>query len=463
MQNDQTPANDSTVTRRDFLKQSSLFLGTAAAASVASPLMVHAAGSDLIKVALIGAGGRGSGAAKNCVEAGGNVKIVAIADAFEEKVKNAAKNLAKECGDKLDVPKERMFWGLDAFEKALACGVDMVILATPPGFRPQHYAAAVNAGKHVFMEKPVCICPGGYRKVMAANKLAEEKNLKVSVGLQRHHKGNYLAGLKAIKDGTFGDITSLRVYWNGNGIWNRPRQEGMTEMQFQVNNWYHFCWLSGDNICEQHVHNLDIGNWVMSTVLNKTGANWAHPVEANGMGACVMRGYNGKDIQGQIFDAHFVEFTYENGIKMHSQCRHQPNTFTMVDEYFHATKKPEGIQVSRCAEQLALKFSTEMVQEHYDLQQAILNNEKHNEGWYGATSSMTAVLGRMATYSGKIVKWDDLVAKGTDSFPTQLAWDANPPVMPDANGFYPVPIPGKYEAYPGAAASQPRSNRRNKK
>ncbi|HOW68732.1 MAG TPA: Gfo/Idh/MocA family oxidoreductase [Candidatus Paceibacterota bacterium] len=432
--------------RRDFLKTSSLMTaGAVVASQMPVPLMVHAADSDLLKVAVIGAGGRGTGAALDCVAAGGNIKIIAVADAFEQQAKNAAREISTKCKDKADLPPDRVFWGLDAYLKAVDTGADLVILAGPPGFRPQHYEAAVKAGKHVFMEKPVCICPGGYRKVMAANKVAEEKNLKVVVGLQRHHQSSYLSGIDAIQSGKSGDLSLLRVYWNGGGIWNRPRRPGQTEMQYQVQNWYHFVWLSGDNICEQHVHNLDIGNWVMSVVLNKQGAEWAHPVEANGMGACLTRGYNGKDVQGQIFDAHFIEYSYENGTRMFSQCRHQPNTWNIVNEFYHSSAKPRGANVAG-GQGPKLQHNNPYVQEHYVLQQAITQNRKHHEGWHGAISSMTAVLGRTATYSGQVVKWDELVASGPDTFPAELSWESNPPVMPDENGFYPIPTPGKSRA-----------------
>ena len=439
--------NNDTSSRRDFLKTSGLVAGAVIASGIASLPKAHAAGTDLIKVAVIGGGGRGTGAANDCVNAGGNVKIVAIADAFETNAKQFAATITKKCKDNADIPPERIFVGIDAYKKAIDCGVDMVILATPPGFRPQHYEAAVNAGKHVFMEKPVCTCAGGFRRVMAANKIAEEKNLKVSVGLQRHHQAGYLATMDAIKEGKFGDVSLLRAYWNGNGIWNRPRKEGQTEMQFQVQNWYHFAWLSGDNICEQHVHNLDIGNWVMSTVLNKSGPDWAHPVEANGMGASLTRGYNGKDKQGQLFDAHFVEFTYENGTKMLSQCRHQPGTWGNVSEWIHSSNSPKGVSAG-AGKGVTVKFTNPYEQEHYDLQQAIKNDTKHFEGWYGAISTMTAVMGRMATYSGQQIYWDELVKNGVDLFPTDVSsWDAKPTVMPDANGFYPIPMPGLYNPY----------------
>jgi predicted dehydrogenase len=381
-------------------------------------------------VALIGCGGRGNGAAADCLTASQQsqvkTKIVAVADAFEPQARNAAR--------RLKVPEDRTFVGLDAYQKAIDCGVDMVILAGPPGFRPSHYEAAIKAGKHVFMEKPCCTDAPGYRKLLAANKLADEKRLKVGVGLQRRHDAGYIAGVKEIQDGKIGDFVFSRVYWNGGGIWFRDRQPGMTEMQYQVHNWYHFVWVCGDNICEQHVHNLDVGNWVKGD----------HPVEANGMGSCLQR-YKGRDPKrgmGQIFDNHFVEFTYKDGTKMYSQCRHIPNTFGGVSETIHGTKgitAPQGRGVKA-------KFGA-MQQEHYDLLEAIAKNEKYNEGTYGATSSFTAVLGRMATYSGQSVKWDDAVANGPDEFPEKLAWDANPKCMPDSDGNYAIAMPGAYKAY----------------
>ena len=441
------------VSRRDFLKHSSLATaGAVAAAYAPSAWMVHAAGNDLLRVAVIGAGGRGSGAAIDCIRAGGNVKIVAVADAFEDRARGAAGNITKEGNrvgaDKVDIG-ERVFWGPDSYKKAIESGVDMVIIASPPGFKPMHYAAAIQAGKHVFMEKPVCACAGGFRKVMAANQMADDKGLRVVVGLQRHHEAPYQAGIQALAEGKRGEVTQLRVYWNGSEPWNHSRQPDMTEMQYQARNWYHFAWLSGDNIGEQHVHNIDIGNWVMSAVLKKEGKDWAHPVEANGMGASTTRGYNGKNRQGQIYDAHFVEFTFENGVKMFSQCRHQNATWNQVDEFVHTTTEPRG---SRVAIRSALKLPFgAMTQEHYVLQQAIVKGEKHNEGWYGAISSMTAVLGRMATYSGKVISWDELVEKGQDMCPENITWDTVPPVVPDQNGFYPIPVPGRYNPFTAKA------------
>ncbi|MGA2033495.1 MAG: Gfo/Idh/MocA family oxidoreductase [Thermoguttaceae bacterium] len=431
-------SNRQTSSRRDFLKGST---ATAAGLALAGSLTIgrtaHAAGSDRIKAALIGCGGRGNGAADNCLTADANVKIVAVADAFEGQAKGAAARLNRDWGAKgqAEIPADHVFVGLDAYQKAIDCGVDLVLLATPPGFRPMQYEAAIKAGKHVFMEKPCCTDAPGFRKLMAANKLADEKGLKVGVGLQRRHDAGYLGGVKELQDGKIGAFVFSRVYWNGDGIWFRDRNPSMTELQYQVHNWYHFVWLSGDNICEQHVHNLDVGNWVKGD----------HPAEANGMGSCILR-YVGRDPKkgmGQIFDNHFVEFTYKDGTKMYSQCRHIPNTWGGVSETIHGTKGVTG-PYGRGPK---LKFGNPYDQEHYDLLQAIRNNTAYNEGWHGATSSFTAVLGRMATYSGQLVRWDDAVAKGTSDMPEKLAWDVDPPLMPDKNGNYAIAVPGVYRPY----------------
>jgi myo-inositol 2-dehydrogenase/D-chiro-inositol 1-dehydrogenase len=422
--------------RRDFLKGSTAAVaGTALAGSLGIARSAHAAGPEQIKAALIGCGGRGNGAANDFMRAaqilGDDVKIIAVADAFEGPATRAAEGLRQTFGAKADIPPERVFVGLDAYQKAIDCGVEMVIMATPPGFRPLQYAAAIKAGKHVFMEKPCCTDAPGFRSLMASNKLADEKGLKVGVGLQRHHQSPYLGGVKQIQDGALGDLMFLRCYWNGGDIWMRRRRSGMTEMQYQVNNWYHFCWLSGDNICEQHVHNLDVCNWVMDD----------HPVEANGMGGCQARN---QPTRSQIFDHHFVEFTYKNGVKMYSQCRQQNGTWSDVSEWAHGTKGSSGVPRGGGPK---LQARNPYEQEHIDLLKAIRNNDKYNEGWYGATSSMTAVLGRTATYSGQIVRWDDAVAKGPNLFAETLTWEADPPVMPGADGKYPIPIPGIYKAY----------------
>ncbi len=436
-------SDKTSASRRDFLKGSTAAAaGVALAGQASTARMVHAAGSDVITVALIGCGGRGNGAVSDSLNADPAIRVIAVADSFEDRAQGTAKRLRDQWKDRVDLPDERVFTGLDAYQKAIDANPAMIITATPPGFRPLIYSAAIRAGKHVFMEKPCCVDAPGYKTLMAANELAESKGLKVGVGFQRRHQPEYIETIKRIHDGAIGELRLLRAYWNGSGIWNRPRKEGATEMQYQVDNWYHFCWLSGDNICEQHIHNLDVCNWAWA----KDGhPKDAHPTEANGMGACLQRYLGGHKGTGQIFDMHFVEYTYPDGTKMMSQCRHIPNTFQSVSEAAHGAKGE-----SNCAGwirgETEWKYDgprvNSMVQEHKELIAAIRDGAAYHEGWRGAASSMTAILGRMATYSGKVVKWDEAVEKGKSEFPETLAWDAPAPVTKNENGDYPIPMPG---------------------
>ena len=448
--------------RRDFLNGST---AVAAGAALGSTLSIgrsaHAAGSDTIKACLIGCGGRGQGAIRDLMSVKDQIKVVAVADAFERNAKAAARGLKNEENEtfrsKVDIADDRIFWGLDAYQKAIACGVDMVVVATPPGFRPIHYKAAVEAGKHVFMEKPCCIDAPGFRSVMETNKVAEAKGLKVGVGLQRHHDPQYIETIRRIHDGALGDLLFQRVYWNGGGVWVRPREQlakqlnrEPTEMEYQVFNWYYFVWLSGDHICEQHIHNLDVANWVY----NKSGDPLtAHPIEANGMGGRQVR--KGKEV-GQIYDHHFVEFTYADGSKVFSQCRHIPDTWDSVREFAYGAKGNSAVTDGvinganrwRYRGKKPKNFSP-YAQEHVDLVKAIRGGEKYHEGWLGAVSSFTSVFGRMATYSGQVVKWDDAVAKGPDEMPKAFTWDAETPIKPGPDGSYEhaVPMPGTYKPY----------------
>ena len=282
--------------------------GAALAGGLSLARSAHAAGSDTIKIALVGCGARGSGAAVNAMSTKANVKLVAMADAFPDTLENSLRNIQKLCPGRVDVPKERQFVGLDAYQKAIDCDVDMVLLCTPPGFRPAQFEAAVKAGKHVFMEKPVATDAPGVRRIMAANAEAKKKKLAVAVGHHLRHEAKYRDAVNRIHDGAIGDLQFMRVYFNDPAIWVRPRRPGQSEMQYQVRNWYHFNWLSGEQIVEMHVHSLDIGNWIAK----------GHPVEAQGMGGrqvCV-----GRDM-GDIFDHHAVEYTFADGVKMFSYCR----------------------------------------------------------------------------------------------------------------------------------------------
>ena len=427
--------------RRDFLKGSAgIVAGAAAAGAILLPQGgVYAAGADeTIKIGLVGCGGRGTGACGQALKTKGPVKLVAIGDAFEDNAKGALRTLKNDpqLSERIEVSDDKIFHGFDAYKQVIDSGVDLVILATPPGFRPMHFEYAVEKGKNIFMEKPVAVDAPGVRQVLAAAEKAKQKNLKVGVGLQRHHSARYNDTIKRIQDGALGDLVLLRVYWNDAGVWVRPRKPGQTEMEYQMRNWYYFCWLCGDHINEQHIHNLDVANWVKG----------AYPAKAQGQGGRQVR--TGKE-NGEIYDHHFVEYTYPDGTVMLSQCRHQPDTWRSVSEHAHGTKGTADISGFR----MTMRDGTEWRSrerggddyqvEHDHLFDAIRNNKPYNEAENGAKSTMTAILGRMCTYSGQEIKWDDAINSKIALRPEGYTFDSKPPTTPDAEGWYPIPMPGR--------------------
>jgi myo-inositol 2-dehydrogenase/D-chiro-inositol 1-dehydrogenase len=432
-------ADAKAATRREFLRTTGTTVAASAwAAALPIELVAHPGGSDVLKIGLIGCGGRGCGAVRDVVATGFPVKLVAMADAFQEEVDKALEErlVGDELRGKIDVPPERRFAGLDAYEKLLQTDVDYVILAEPPGFRPRHLAAAIAAGKHVFAEKPLATDAPGVRQVLAAAAEAKKKGLGLGVGLQRRHQNDYIETIKRLQDGAIGEILFMRAYWNGAGVWVRHRRPGMTEMQYQVWNWYYFTWLSGDHIVEQHIHNLDVINWLKG----------AYPVKCQGQGGRQVR--TGKEY-GQIYDHHFVEYHYPDGSVLLSQCRHIPGCWNSVSEHAHGTKGYAEISAARILPREGERWryrgerNNPYVQEHYDLIQSILSGNPINEGEYGAYSTLTAIMGRMATYTGQEVTWEEALNSNESLQPKEYRWDAEPPVKPDANGFYPVPMPGQ--------------------
>lgn len=425
----------SSFSRRDALKTAG---AVGALASLAMPRAIHAdtPSNDVIRVGLIGAGGRGTGALQQTLSVpGSNVKLTAIADAFDERIKAALKAVEKMEG-KVECPEERQFQGFDGYQKVLD-HCDLVILATPPGFRPFHFEAAVKAGKHVFMEKPVCVDSFGARLCLEAAKMADEKKLKVVVGLQRRYDQKYRETIARIREGVAGQIIGGQVYWNTGAIWYRDRQKDQTEMQFQVNNWYHFGWLSGDHICEQHVHNLDIANWVLDAI----------PDSAYGVGG---RQSRVPTQPSNIYDHHAVNFTYPNGARISSHCRQIAGGEGRVNEEFQGTKGYVRIgHITDYAGNTLWKFDGKSDNpyqvEHDELHDAIRTDKPLNNAVYGTTSSFTSVLGRLATYSGKEWKWKDALALDSRTMPETLAWDATPPVLPDKDGAYPLPMPASFK------------------
>jgi predicted dehydrogenase len=431
--------NKKSLERRSFVKQSTLATG----AVVLTPMVKNEYGfqssvDETIKVSLIGCGGRGTGAAVQALKASKNVKLVALCDAFMDRVEDSLKNIQKAIGDgRADVLPEHQFDGFDGYKKAIEL-CDVVILTTPPGFRPMHFKEAVEKGKHVFMEKPVATDAPGIRSVLETAKQARLKKLNVVVGLQRHYQDKYLQLVDRIHKGKIGDIVAAQAYWNGAGVWVRPREAGQTEMEYQMRNWYYFNWLCGDHIVEQHIHNLDVVNWV------KQG----YPVKAQGMGGREVR--KGPD-HGQIFDHHYVEFEYADGTIMNSQCRHIKNCWSQVNEVVIGTKGKvnfgPGLMSGKGGKviyQHDENGDPNPYQVEHDLLFAAIESGeyKYADTENGAKSTMTSILGRMATYSGKMVTWDEAIGSDVSLMPQQYAWDAIPPVVPDSSGNYPIPVPG---------------------
>ncbi len=432
------------ISRKDFVKTSSLAAGGLLLGSLPLGAKASSSRAETLKVALVGCGGRGTGAARQALSAGEGIELVAMADAFQDRLDESFETLTKvfekeETPEKINVSEEHKFTGFDAYKDAIALA-DVVILATPPGFRPYHFEAAIDADKHVFMEKPLATDAPGVRKVMEVGKKADQKGLNVVVGLQRHYQNSYREAIKRINDGQVGDIVSGQVYWNSAGVWVRPREANQNEMEFQMRNWYYFTWLCGDHIMEQHIHNIDVANWFIGE----------YPVSAQGMGGREVRtGSN----HGQIFDHHFVEYTYPSGAVIASQCRHQPDTMSRVAEFFQATNGTidtagdKAVLKSRDGETLydhdAEKDPNPYQVEHDELFAAIRNGDQINDTEFGAKSTLTALMGRMATYSGQVITWDDALNSTKSKMPEEFGWEATPPVVPDENGLYPVPVPGE--------------------
>ena len=423
--------------------------GGALLGAIAPERFAHAAsGTDEIKIALIGCGGRGSGAANQALSTYplGPVKLVAVADVHEDRLKGSLANLQKEHGARVDVPAERQFMGFDAYKKAIET-CDVAILTTPPGFRPMMFEEAVKQGKNVFMEKPVASDAAGVRMVLAAAAEAKKKNLKVGVGLQRHHQAGYIETVKRIFDGQIGDVTAMRCYWNGNRPWQLKRADlekkygrKLTEMEYQLRNWNYFTWIGGDHIVEQHIHNIDVINWI------KKGP----PVKAHAMGGREFN--NGGADDGEIFDHFAVEFEYADGSICNSFCRHQPvPDWNSVSEHVVGTKGKCDVGGNKIFGENQWRFKPEgdakpkdpYQQEHDDFFAAIRDNKEYSEAEYGASSTMTAILGRMAAYSGKSIEYKAGLESKIELLPQELGWDKPSRVNPGENGMYQRAIPGK--------------------
>jgi len=440
MKNKDTLKNYET-SRRSFVQKTALATSGLLTVPLSVEAMANVYGAKKLKLALIGCGGRGSGAAVQALTADENVELVAMADAFADRIEKSLNGI-KEHFDgkkKIDVKEKNRFVGFDAYKKAIDLA-DVVILTTPPGFRPYHFEYAIANDKHVFMEKPVATDPVGIRKVLATAKIAKAKKLNVVVGLQRHYQTKYIEIKQRIDQGAIGKIRSGQVYWNDAGVWVKKRQAGQSELEYQMRNWYYFNWLCGDHILEQHIHNIDVANWFIGD----------YPVSAQGMGGRQVR--NGKDY-GEIFDHHFVEFTYASGAVISSQCRHIPGTMRRVDEVFQGTQGSVEIGkglITDLEGNSKYKYprkwgedSNPYQVEHDRLFASIRNGGVIADAENGAMSTLTAILGRMATYTGKKITLEEALNSELHLMPETVTWDSTPPSVPDSEGNYPIPTPGK--------------------
>jgi predicted dehydrogenase len=418
----------SNISRRDFAKVSAA-AGFAIAAGKAHAADVNA---DTLKVGLIGCGGRGTGAAINMLEGNPNVILTALADVFEDKVKGTFRNIKNHenpaVSKKFAVEEEQCFWGLDGYQKLLNTDIDIVIHATTPYARPGHIEAAVNAGKHIFTEKPVAVDPAGIRQFIAASKKAKEKGLSLVSGTQRRHQKEYIETIKRIHDGAIGEIRSLRAYWCGGLPWARDRQPGQSDLEYWIRNWYGLCWMCGDNIVEQHVHNLDVCNWVMggpprAVYVGSGGRTWKPADEKF----------------GDIYDHFSCEYVYESDfgdVFMSSFSRHWSKSAGGVFEDIIGTKgRSNGIRIGDWKGETGIN---PYVQEHINLVASITGTGPYlNEGVRVAESTMTAIMGRMAAYTGQRYTFQSALNSDLDIVPKNLSFDKKYPVGP-------VPAPGKW-------------------
>ncbi len=417
----------STANRRQFIKTSMKTTATLAVAggamTLATPTPVYAAGDDLLRVALIGCGRRGSGAARQALIADKNVKLTVMADAFEDRIVGSLKALSdyEELEGKIDVPPDRQFVGFDAYKQALASDVDVVLLTTPPQFRPLHLKAAIEAGKHVFAEKPVAVDAPGVRSVLETCKEAKRKNLSVVSGLCLRYDGGFRETVKRLHEGAIGEIHTLMANDYRGPIWVKPRQPDWTDMHWQMRNWYYFTWLSGDFNVEQHVHYLDVCAWLMN----------GYPTKAIGMGGRQVR--TGEQF-GNIYDHHSVTYEYENGTRLFSNCRQQAGCKNNITAKVAGSKGSAEVSESRLeittgsTWRFRDKVKNMYEVEHEELFASIRKGEPLNNGHYMAMSTLLAIMGRMATYTGKEVTWEQALNSKQDLTPKAYEWGPAPNV-----------------------------------
>ena len=369
-----------------------------------------------LKVGVIGCGGRGSGAVEDLLNAADGIKVTALGDVFADRLNGLKESLKNNRGQ--EVPEDHCFIGFEAYKQVIDSGVDMVIVATPPVFRPSHFQYATEKGVHSFLEKPIAVDAKGYRQIMATAKQAEAKGLSVVTGTQRHHQRPYVESFKRIQEGMIGEITGGNVYWNQGMLWYRERQQGWSDMEWMIRDWVNWKWLSGDHIVEQHVHNIDVFNWMIGK----------HPIKATGFGSRQRR------VTGDQYDNFGIDFEYENGVHLHSMSRQIDGCSNNVSEYVRGTKgywsssdfAIRDLQGNVLwpfdaeAEKAQYKQTNPYVLEHVDWVNHIRKGEAYVEAGECGISSLCGVMGREAAYTGKTITWDEISASDLDYLPEKL-------------------------------------------
>jgi predicted dehydrogenase len=422
--NEPTPQSPGTETRRDFLKTSA----AAAAVGLSAVPFVHAGGTDTLKVGLIDCGGRGTGAATQALHADRNVRLWAMGDAFRDRLTRSFNTLRgnADLAPRIDVPAARQFVGFDAYRQVIGSGVDVVLLCTPPGFRPAHLRAAVQAGKHVFAEKPVAVDGPGVRSVLASAEEARRRRLSVVSGLCWRYHQAMRDVMQRVHDGAVGDITALQCTYNGGTLWLHARQPGWSEMEYQVRNWLYYTWLSGDFNVEQHVHSLDKMAWAMRD---------QYPARCYGVGGRQVR--TGPEY-GHIYDHMAVVYEYANGLKCFSMCRQMAGCPNDVSDSIMGTRgtatllHPDRRREYRITGATPFSASAaarrdDMFQhEHNELFASIRNGRPINNGEYMAKSTLMGIMGRTACYTGQVITWDQALNSTEDLMPARLEWGPMP-------------------------------------
>ncbi len=397
--------------RRDFLKTTAVVTAGTSVGLMSSGNFAYAAGSDTLRVGVVGCGGRGTGAAVNCFESSEGIEIAAMADLFEDRLDQSRQNLKERIGDALTVTDDSAFYGFEAYEHVINSDVDIIILATPPVFRPMHIEAVAAAGKHLFTEKPVAVDPAGVRRVIEAGEVARAKGRSVVAGTQRRHDPSYIETMRRIHDGAIGEVLSAQVYWNQGGLWHKDRKPGQSDMEFMLRNWLYYTWASGDHIVEQHIHNIDVANWALG----------GPPVRANGVGGRQVRV---DPRYGHIFDHFCIEFEYANGARVVSMCRQQDGTARYVGEHIQGTRgSSDGHSYIKGDTNWEWEWPNDekvnpYVQEHTNLIAAIRDGKPVNEAKRVAESTLSAIMGREAAYTGQVITWDEIMNSDLDLTPT---------------------------------------------